>query len=282
MIIDIHTHTFPTKIAASTIEKLRSMSHTEAFTDGTSTGLAQSMTAAGVDCSIVLPVATNPRQVAHVNEASAQLNAQGKETGIYSFGCMHPDYPDWKEELSRIASMGMKGIKLHPVYQGVDFDDVRYLRILDRAAEVGLVVLTHAGLDIGFPGRVNCSPDMILRAVKQVGPVTLILAHMGGWRNWEQVEKLLVHTQVYLDTSFSLGRMVPTGDGYYGPSDLELMQSEQFVRMIRKFGAQRICFGTDSPWGGQKESLELFRSLPLTEEEQTAILGENAQRLLGL
>lgn len=282
MIVDIHTHTFPEKIAASTVEKLRSMSHTEAFTDGTSAGLAKSMAAAGVDCSVVLPVATNPRQVAHVNDASAQLNDQGKETGIYSFGCMHPDYPDWKAELGRIASLGMKGIKLHPVYQGVNFDDIRYLRILDRAAEVGLVVLTHAGLDIGFPGRVHCSPDMVLRAVKQVGPMKLILAHMGGWRNWEQVEQLLVDTQVYLDTSFSLGRVVPTGDGYYGPGDLELMQSEQFVRMIRKFGAQRVCFGTDSPWGGQTEGLAQFRALPLTEEEQTAILGENAQRLLGL
>ena len=52
--------------------------------------------------------------------------------------------------------------------------------------------------------------------------------------------------------------------------------------MVRKFGAHRLLFGTDSPWGGQKEGLELFRALPLTEEEQTAILGGNAQKLLGL
>ena len=282
MIVDFHTHTFPDKIAAPTIQKLQSLSHTRPFSDGTVSGLTASMGAAGVDWSVVLPVATNSRQVPHVNDASARLNEEGRKDGILSFGCMHPDFPDWKAELARIAGLGIRGIKLHPVYQGVDFDDPRYLRILDRAAEVGLLVLTHAGLDVGFPDKVNCSPEMVLRAVRQVGPIPLVLAHMGGWRNWDQVEELLVDTQVYLDTSFSLGTMTPNGDGYYGPGDLALMDGEQFVRMVRKFGAHRLLFGTDSPWGGQKEGLELFRALPLTEEEQTAILGGNAQKLLGL
>lgn len=43
---------------------------------------------------------------------------------------MHPDFPDWKSELSRIAGLDIKGIKLHPVYQGVDFDDLRFLRMV--------------------------------------------------------------------------------------------------------------------------------------------------------
>ena len=171
MVFDIHTHTFPDSIARSTIEKLQSLSHTRPFSDGTQAGLAASMAAAGVDGSLVLPVATNTRQVVHVNDSSARLNDLGPETGIWSFGCMHPDFDGWREELARIAGLGLRGIKLHPVYQGVDFDDPRYLRILDRCGELGLIVLTHAGADVGFPGLVHCSPEMILRAVRQVGPV---------------------------------------------------------------------------------------------------------------
>ena len=34
MIFDLHTHTFPDKIAGATIEKLQSMCHTVAFSDG--------------------------------------------------------------------------------------------------------------------------------------------------------------------------------------------------------------------------------------------------------
>lgn len=282
MIVDFHTHTFPERIAAPTIQKLAHMSHIKPFSDGSNSGLAASMAAAGVDYSVVLPVATNTRQVCHVNDSAAQVNDNYRKTGIISFGCMHPDFPDWKEELARIANMGLKGIKLHPVYQDVDLDDLRYLRILDRCGELGLIVLTHAGLDIGIPGKVNCSPDMTLRALKQVGPVRMILAHMGGWRNWDQVEELLVDTDAYLDTSFTLGRMTPLGDGFYGPSELNMMEEEQFLRMVREFGADRLVFGTDSPWGGQAEDVARFRALPLTDEEKAAILGGNAQKLLGL
>ena len=282
MIVDFHTHTFPERIAAPTIQKLAHMSHIKPFSDGSNSGLAASMAAAGVDYSVVLPVATNTRQVCHVNDSAAQVNDNYRKTGIISFGCMHPDFPDWKEELARIANMGLKGIKLHPVYQDVDLDDPRYLRILDRCGELGLIVLTHAGLDIGIPGKVNCSPDMTLRALKQVGPVRMILAHMGGWRNWDQVEELLVDTDAYLDTSFTLGRMTPLGDGFYGPSELNMMEEEQFLRMVREFGADRLVFGTDSPWGGQAEDVARFRALPLSDEEKAAVLGGNAQKLLGL
>ena len=281
MIFDIHTHTFPEKIARATVEKLQSMCHTAAFSDGSETGLSASMAKAGIDGSLILPVATSTRQVVHVNDASARINDQGSKTGLWSLGCMHPDFDGWKEELARVASLGLQGIKLHPIYQGVNFDDPRYLRILDRCGELGLTVLVHAGLDIGFPGRDNCSPEMTLNALKQVGPVRLILAHMGGWRQWDRVEALLWDTQVYLDTSFGLGRITPIGDGYYGPSDLPLMEPSQFVRMVHKFGVHRILYGSDSPWQDQAEGIRLIRELPLTQEEKDAILGGNAQRLFG-
>ena len=201
MIIDIHTHTFPDKLAATTIPKLELMSHTKSYVDGTNGGLMASMAKAGVNYSVVLPVATSPKQVVHINDSSARINEQFEQTGIFSFGCIHPDYDDYRAELARVKDLGLKGIKLHPVYQDVNFDDIRTLRILDRAAELGLIVLTHSGLDVGFPGRVRVTPAMVQHAVKEVGPLTLILAHMGGWRNWDEAEQLLADAPVYLDTS---------------------------------------------------------------------------------
>lgn len=280
MIVDMHTHTFPDKIAVATVQKLQGKSHTHPFSDGTNAGLAERAKRAGVDWSVVLPVATNAHQVPHVNDSSARLCDQYHDQGLLSFGCMHPDFPDWKLELARIAGMGMKGIKIHPVYQGVDLDDPRYLRILDRCGELGLIVVTHAGLDVGYPDEVRCSPEMALRAVQAVGPITLILAHMGGWRNWDDVERLLPQTSVYIDTSFSFGPMTPNGDGYYAPEDLPLLGASGFMRLIRAFGAGRVVFGTDSPWTDQSSELALLRSLPLSEEELAQILGGNAEQLL--
>ena len=283
MIVDIHTHTFPERMAAKTVERLETFSHTKPFTDGTVDALCASMARSGVDRSVVMPVATNARQVPHVNDASLALNERAGETGVLSFGCMHPDFPDWRSELGRVAAAGLRGIKLHPVYQDADFDDPRYLRILDRAAELGLIVLVHAGRDVGYPGADRVSPRTIRSAWKQCDGGTLICAHMGGWREWEDAERLLPELGVYIDTAFSLGAMTPNGDGYYRyPEELALLDEERFVRMVHAFGAKRVLFGTDSPWGEQAADLAALRAVPLTPEERSAILGGNAARLLGL
>ena len=59
-----------------------------------------------------------------------------------------------------------------------------------------------------------------------------------------------------------------------------MMEEEQFVHMVRRCGAERILFGTDSPWKDQKEQVDTIRHLPLREDEKRLILGENAARLL--
>lgn len=283
MIIDFHTHTFPDRIAPGAVDKLQAMSHTHPFSDGTAAKLRASMTAAGIDASLVLPVATSPRQVEHVNDASIAMNDAGGQTGLFSFGCMHPDYPDVSRELRRLARAGVRGVKLHPPYQNADFDDPRYRAILEEAGAQGLMVLVHAGLDVGMPGVQRGSPEMILRAVQAAGPVTLILAHMGGWHCWDRVLQLLPGTGVFLDTSFSLGAMTPNGDGYYPtPASLQLLTNEQFTALVRAFGADHILFGTDSPWADQAAALAQILSLPLTHREKALILGENAARLLGI
>ena len=279
MIIDFHTHTFPNKIAEKAVQKLSDACHTVPFTNGTAAELTASMKDAGIAMSVVLPVATNPEKVSAINDVSAELN--GKD-GLLHFGCMHPTCPDWHSELGRIAALGLKGIKLHPIYQDVDFDDIRYLRILDRAAELGLIVVTHSGEDIGFPGVVRYSPQMVANALKQVGDVTLVLAHMGGWRNWQEAEALLSGSCVYIDTSFSLGTLTPTSPDYYTERQLRLLDESEFVRIVRSFGSEKVLFGTDSPWTMQKSSAEAFTALPLTEKEKQEILYGNAARLLKL
>lgn len=279
MIVDFHTHTFPEKIAAAAIAKLQQASRTVAFSDGTAPGLRASMAGAGVDFSVVLPVATNPVKVGAMNDLSAQLT--GKEGLIY-FGCVHPDMEKAEAEIDRVASLGLKGIKIHPVYQGVDIDDSRFVRILARAGEMGLAVVMHAGDDIGFPGVVRCAPEMIRRALLQAGPVKLICAHMGGWRNWERVADCLADTSAMMDTAFSLGKITPLHEGDYAPEEQTLLDTEAFCRLVQAFGSGRVLFGTDSPWDGQLAALEKIRALPLADKEKQDILGGNARRLLGI
>jgi len=277
--IDFHTHTFPDHIAPAAIAKLQAASHSRAFTDGTMQGLKDSMARAGLAYSVVLPVATNPLKVSSMNDVSLHLTGQD---GLIYFGCMHPDAENWHEELGRIAQAGLKGIKIHPVYQHTDIDDSRFLRILERCGELGLIVAMHAGDDIGFPGEVRCTPQMIARALRQVGPVKLVAAHMGGWRNWEQVAEHLLDTSAYLDTAFSLGAISPLEEGYYSPAELAMLQNKAFCQLVHAFGAHRILFGTDSPWDDQAKALQALLALPLTAKEKEQILSRSARELLAL
>ena len=57
---------------------------------------------------------------------------------------------------------------------------------------------------------------------------------------------------------------------------------EQFVRIVRTHGADKILFATDSPWAGQKEFIELLSGMPLTEEEKDQIFYKNACSLLAI
>jgi len=279
MIIDFHTHTFPDKIASSALEKLAAASGTVPFTAGTNAALSASQKDAGIDLSVVLPVATNPVKVSHINEISASLDGKG---GLCHFGCMHPEVEDIEAEVAHIASLGLKGVKIHPVYQGVRIDDDRFIRILSACGEAGLIVVTHSGLDIGFPGVAMCSPKMVRRAPAASGPVTLVLAHMGGWRNWDEVAENIADTGAYIDTSFSLGTLVPNGDGRYSASELEMLSGEEFVSIVRALGAERVLFGTDSPWSDQGKSVADVEALPLTDDEKSLIFEKNARRLLKL
>lgn len=278
MIVDFHTHTFPDAIAEKAVAKLSALSRSRAFTGGTAGALKESMEKAGIGRAVILPVATNPEKIEKMNDISI---AQSGKDGLILFGCVHPDAKNSLSEIRRLARAGIRGIKIHPVYQGVNADDLRFLRILEKAGEEGLCVVAHAGDDIGFPGAEHASPERFAHALQEVGEVKLILAHMGGWKRWDEVSPLFAHTSVMLDTSFSLGE-IPASDPEMPREEKRLLTEDAFCTLVRALGADRILFGTDSPWTGQKESAETISSLPLTHAEKEMILGKNAEKLLKL
>lgn len=278
MIIDFHAHTFPDRIAAAAVSKLEQKAHARSHSDGTREGLLRCMQSAGIDHAVVLPVATNPLKCASMNDTSHALDGVD---GLTYFAAIHPDAPDWHEELDRAKSLGFKGVKIHPVYQDVAIDDPRFVRILARCGELGLMVVMHGGADIGFPGVEKCSPAMLRRALDQAGPVTLVAAHMGGWRNWQEVPESLLDTHVYLDTAYTLGQIAPIDD-HYAPEELPMLADERFCELVRIFGSQRVLFGTDSPWDNMEQCVKRIRALPLTEAEKEDIFCRNASKLLSL
>lgn len=274
MIIDIHTHTFPDKIADSAIAHMeKDIVKGQGFEVKcaripTLKGLADSTKKAGMDLSVVCPVATNTRQPEKINRLSAELNERMDETKVFHFGAVHPDCENYKEIIDDIVAMELKGIKLHPDYQNTFFDDEKFMRIVDYAANKGLGIIVHAGEDVGLPATIHCTPDMVLNLWKHIQPDKLILAHMGGWRLWDEVEEKIIGLPVYLDTAVVLNRLFPVK-----------LENEQFQRMVKNHGADKILYGTDSPWYNQMQALEDFENSGLSKDNKELILGENANKL---
>ena len=265
MVIDFHTHIFPEKIAAKTIEALESRSGINAATNGMLDGLLSSMDNSGVDLSVILPVVTKPSQFESINLFAGEVNEKYKGR-LLSFGGIHPDCEDYKDKLDRIKEAGLVGIKIHPDYQGVMIDDIRYMNIIEYADKLGLIIITHAGIDIGIPEPVHCPPDKMRRVIDELKPSKMVLAHMGGWKQWDEVYEYIAGTDVYLDTAFVF----------------DYLSQDMFLKLLDKHGSDKILFATDSPWSDALRGIEAIKNMPLEDRIKEDILYNNAAKLLEL
>ncbi len=261
MLIDFHTHFFPDKIAKESVNKLAEKANVTYYGDGTLNGLLSAMREDGVTLAVNQPVATKPEQVMSINRKMSELNKQGLP--VNCFGAMHPDFPDFAEELAFLKSQGIKGIKMHSEYQSFCPEEPRMLRLYEACAQNDIMVLFHAGADIGYTD-VHCTPKGMQELLSIKG-VTLILAHMGGYRMWDDVEKYLSGKNVYFDLAYC-----------------NEMDNKQLLRMIRSHGSEKILFATDFPWERASVIKKKIDALGLTEEEKNNIYYKNAARLLKL
>lgn len=270
MYIDFHTHLFPDKIAPSAKQQLidnglRCGNVLSTYTDMTLSSLMSRMDEWGVDMSLVLPIATKPSQTRHINEFAATLYEKSGGR-VMSFGSVHPDCENWKEEIDIIEKLGLKGMKFHAEYQSFTLDEPRMIRIYDYAFSKGLIIIHHAGVDLGMPAPYHTSPAQFAYVAKELQGGTLIAAHLGGHAQWDDVERYIIGSDIYIDTSM--------GQKYYS--------KEQFMRFVKHHGSDKILFATDSPWSRADEEIASINSLDLTDEQKDNIFYKNAKRLLRL
>lgn len=268
MVIDFHTHLFPEKIASRAIAKLREgimeiqgKDILPPQTDGTLDGLKKSMAENNIDLSVVMPIATTPTQHTTINRFASEITDKNK---IISFGSVHPRQENIEQALEDIAAMGLPGIKMHPEFQDFYIDDPVTCKIVKRCESLNLLVLFHSGADMGYRPPVKCTPQRLRTVIDKTGSSNIIAAHFGAFLLWEDVDKYLIGTPVMLDTSMANSFLDPAFC-----SD-----------MIKRHGADKVLFGSDSPWQNQGESLKYLLSLDIDDNEKSLIMYKNAKKLL--
>jgi uncharacterized protein len=217
------------------------------------------MDRAGVERSVLQPVATKPESVASMNDWAAGSASER----ITPFGAMHPDLADPAAEIARMAALDLRGFKLHPEFQVFRPDEERLRPVYAAAVEHGLTVFFHAGLDLAIPTE-HSDPASFARVLDDFPQLTVVLAHMGGWKQWEAVADVLCGRDVFLETSYTLP--------YIGP--------QAFTDLVTSHGAGRVVFGSDGPWADVGHEARTIAGLGLGDQEREAILWGNAARLL--
>lgn len=260
-IIDVHTHAFSNALAPAAIASLEAAGGMHARYDGTVTGLVGAMDRTGVDISVVLPVATKPSQVAPINDWVATTAGER----IVPFGAMHPELSDPAEEMARMVSLGLRGFKLHPEYQVFEPHDRRMAAVYDGAIEHGLIVLFHAGEDLTH-STVRGTPEAFAEMLDRWPGMRVILAHLGGFKRWDGVVELLAGRDIWIDTAYTPGHLA----------------DDEWVSLVRAHGVERVLFGSDGPWTDAAGEIARIRRMGLDDGELAAVLGGNAERLLGL
>ena len=257
-VFDMHVHVFPDAIAKKAASNTGKYYGVPMYADGTHGAFLKALEEEPqIKKCLIHSTATKPQQVENVNDFVASLI----DDRLYGFGTMHPDYPHIEKEIDRMISLGLRGIKMHPDFQGFAADSEKAERIYAYAAGK-LPILFHAGdANVDFS-----SPERMRHVHDRFPSLTMIVAHLGGYSQWDAAEKYLVGQDVYFDTS----------------SCLEWLDKEKARRMIQNHGADKCLFGTDFPMHGPTATIENLLSLGLSEEENQKIFWENAHKLLRL
>ncbi len=258
MVIDIHTHAWPDKVAQKARENLESFFKITMVGTPTVETLLQRMDANAIDISVVCAVASRPEQVIGVNNWAFGV----RSARLKVFASMHPGFARWKEELARVKERA-DGIKFQPEFQNFYVDDETVFPLYEEIERLGLPVLFHCGEELSGTLLVRSSPQRVAAVKKRFPALKIIAAHFGGFRLWKDVEEHLLGEDIYLDTAYFFGNV----------SDTEAK------RLLLGHRADRLLFGTDFPLVDQAKDLQAVRGLGLASDLQEAILWKNASRL---
>jgi hypothetical protein len=211
----------------------------------------------------------HPDEIRASNDAHFALAKKHPE--MLPIATVHPyDGEAAIEEVTRVAALGFKVLKLHPHTQKFDPSDPRVLAVVTRAGDLGMIVLVD-NFNI-IPGDSEKLFNLALAAPR----TKFIYAHLGGmnFRFWNVIRAARTAKGLYADNIYFdiAGTTVLLKDAPI---------RDEFVWTIRGVGVDHVLLGSDFPQFTLGETLAAFEDLTLTPEEKKKIRYQNARTLFG-
>ena len=279
MIIDIHTHLSTDEQWGPVFQAAIERAYGKGAIETHVTPERHWAATHAADKVIVFGINSLAEQMHTPNDAIAEY-VRAHPDKLIGFMSVDPNQPDALDELERcVADLGLRGIKMSPVYQHFDPSGPEARRIHARAEELGLPIMSHLALSPLPDAPMEWSNPLIYDPVARDFPeLKIIVPHMG--RPWFHDALVLArkHPNVYVDVS---GITACKWWGY------------QAMAAFHEFGVMpKVLFGSDIPFmtiEGQVDGLRHVNdvvagtALPkIREEEIEAIIHRDSLDLLGL
>lgn len=237
--------------------------------------LLERMNKFGVDVSVI----SNLSGIFYKNTQSAneELYDEIKSDRRFSdrfipFAVINPIYAGWRDDLETCSNkMGMKGIRLYPLYHDYELTDTSLIELVKRARDKGLTIsFTLRMVDKRQRSWMDISKEWEL---KDIVPIMrevpdakyLILNIANGMQLNDKDTDLFKNANVVMDTS---GREI---------SDLG--------ELIKKYGKDKFAMGTHSPILDYITGLLRIESLRKNEADEATkelLRSGNAKKIIGL
>lgn len=215
----------------------------------------------------------------NIDSVNARLTEACRQYGeglLVPFGTVNPRWPDWKEDLRRCdEEYGMPGIRLYPSYQNYTLELPDFAKLLTEASDREMVVqiaidqederMQHPQVEIP---AVDVSP--LPAVLESVPDVTVQLLNPFRHVRGDNLESVIKETEVLfgisnLDGNGGLERIMAGNHWYLGNTPIP---------------SDRLLIGSHVPFRPVENVLFKLMESALDEEDATAIMSENAARML--
>lgn len=229
--------------------------------------LLRRMDALGVDKAICWPHVSYLRDLADDNRAIYQ-GARAHPDRIILFGGVNPrlGLTVTLDELHRcIEEYGVRGVKLNGARDGYPIDDpVLALPLVEAIEHAGLVLAVHCGP----PDVEKTHPHRLANLARLFPALPMLIVHMGGSGAPD------VNGAVVAEARRHPNWLLVDSEADY----------RQVQRAIQSLGAERVCYGSDSPFCEMRYEWGIRQVVyqDLSAAQRDAVMGANIAGLLGL
>jgi len=219
--------------------------------------LLSRMDKCNIDKAIICPV---DRFIAVLNKEGNNYIANTVKRysdRFIGFATVNPWYREkGEEELKRALDKGLSGIKLNPSLQGFILNSQIVYPIIKIAMERKIPIYFHTGTPI------HSLPFQLCELASHFNEVNFIMGHTSAYDFWYDVIPVAIRqSNIWFETSIATVNTIGS--------------------LIKKIGASRVIFGSDSPVSCQQLELEKIKLIGLSQDEERKILGGNISDLLG-